>query len=75
VLLIIIIIIIIGYGSARFILFLDYPKKPPSLPINIHAYIYVRKGRVILNWIFRKGNVGVSTGSSWLRILTGGGHL
>ena len=32
-------------------------------------------GRAILRWIFRKWNVGVWTGSSWLRIETGGGHL
>jgi len=32
-------------------------------------------GRIILRWIFRKWNVGVWTGSSWLRIGTGGGHL
>ena len=32
-------------------------------------------GRVILRWIFRKWDVGVWTGSSWLRIGTGGGHL
>ena len=32
-------------------------------------------GRVILQWIFRKWDVGVWTGSSWLRIGTGGGHL
>jgi hypothetical protein len=32
-------------------------------------------GRIILRWIFRKLNVGVWTGSSWLRIGTGGGHL
>jgi hypothetical protein len=25
-------------------------------------------GRIILKWIFRKWNVGVWTGSSWLRI-------
>jgi hypothetical protein len=30
---------------------------------------------IILRWIFRKLNVGVWTGSSWLRIGTGGGHL
>jgi len=29
----------------------------------------------ILRWIFRKWNVVVWTGSSWLRIGTGGGHL
>jgi len=32
-------------------------------------------GRIILRWIFRKCDVGVWTGSSWLRIGTGGGHL
>jgi hypothetical protein len=32
-------------------------------------------GRVILRWIFRKWDVRVWTGSSWLRIGTGGGHL
>jgi len=28
--------------------------------------------RIILRWIFRKWGVGVWTGSSWLRIETGG---
>jgi len=32
-------------------------------------------GRTILRWIFRKWDIGVWTGSSWLRIGTGGGHL
>ena len=32
-------------------------------------------GRIILRWIFRKWDVGVWTGSMWLRIGTGGGHL
>ena len=31
-------------------------------------------GRIILRWIFRKYNVGVWTGSSCLRIGTGGGN-
>jgi len=31
--------------------------------------------RIILSWIFRKWDVGVWTGSGWLRIGTGGGHL
>ena len=31
--------------------------------------------RIILRWIFRKWDVGVRIGSSWLRIGTGGGHL
>jgi hypothetical protein len=30
---------------------------------------------IILRWIFRKWDVRVWTGSSWLRIGTGGGHL
>ena len=33
------------------------------------------EGRVIFRWIFRKWDVGLWTGSSWLRIGTGGGHL
>jgi len=32
-------------------------------------------GRVILRWIFRKGEGFVGTGWSWLRIGRGGGHL
>jgi hypothetical protein len=32
-------------------------------------------GRIILRRIFRKCDVGVWTGLSWLRIETGGGHL
>ena len=32
-------------------------------------------GRIILSLIFRKLDVGSWTGSSWLRIGTGGGHL
>ena len=32
-------------------------------------------GSVILRRIFKKWDVGVWTGSSWLRVGTGGGHL
>jgi len=32
-------------------------------------------GRIILRWIFRKCDVRVWTGSSWLRIGTRGGQL
>jgi hypothetical protein len=32
-------------------------------------------GRVILQWIFRKWDVGVWSGLCWLRIGTGGRHL
>jgi len=31
--------------------------------------------RIILRWIFRKWDVGVWTGLTWLRKGTGGGHL
>ena len=31
-------------------------------------------GRIILRWIFMKWDVVTWTGSSWLRIGTGGGH-
>ena len=33
------------------------------------------EGRIILGWIFKKWDVGVWTGSSWLRIGAGGRHL
>jgi len=32
-------------------------------------------GRIILRWVFGKWDVVLWTGSSWLRIGTGGGHL
>jgi len=32
-------------------------------------------GRIILRWIFRKWDQTARTGSIWLRIGTGGGHL
>jgi len=32
-------------------------------------------GMIILRWIFRKWNARACTGSIWLRIGTGGGHL
>jgi len=34
-----------------------------------------RRWGIILRWIFGKWDVGVWTGWSWLRIVTGGGHL
>jgi hypothetical protein len=33
------------------------------------------EGRIILRRIFRKWDVGIWTGSIWLRLGTGGGHL
>jgi hypothetical protein len=32
-------------------------------------------GKIILRWIFRKWDVEAWTGSNWLRIEKGGGHL
>jgi hypothetical protein len=32
-------------------------------------------GRILLRWVFRKWDVVVWTGSSWLRIGRGSGHL
>jgi hypothetical protein len=32
-------------------------------------------GKIIFRWIFRKWDVEEWTGSSWLEIGTGGGHL
>jgi len=32
-------------------------------------------GKIILRWIFRKWDVRAWTGSIWLRMGTGGGHL
>ena len=34
-----------------------------------------RRWGIISGWIFKKWDVGVWAGSSWLRIGTGGGHL
>jgi len=32
-------------------------------------------GKIIINWVFRKWDVGVWTGSKWLSIGTDDGHL
>jgi hypothetical protein len=32
-------------------------------------------GWIILGWVFSKWDVGLWSGSSWLRIGTGGGHF
>ena len=32
-------------------------------------------GKIVLSWIFKKWDVGVRTGSSWLRIGTGSMHM
>jgi len=40
-----------------------------------NLYYLFLYGRIILRRIFKKWDVGVWTGSRWLRIGTGGGHL
>jgi hypothetical protein len=46
---------------------------------NLRERDYLRvpgvDGRIILRWIFRKWDVGIWAGWSWLRMETGGGHL
>jgi len=46
-----------------------------NLRVIVHLGDSGVDGRIILRWIFRKWDVGVWTGSSWLRIGTVGGHL
>jgi len=46
-----------------------------NLKERVHLRYPGLDGRIILRWIFRKWDVGVWTGLSWLRVGTGGGHL
>jgi hypothetical protein len=46
-----------------------------NLRVSDHWGDPVIDGRIILRRIFRKWDVGVWTGLSWLRIETGGGYL
>jgi hypothetical protein len=46
-----------------------------NLRERVHLGSSGADGRIILRWIFRKWDVGLWTGSSWIRIGTGGGHL
>jgi hypothetical protein len=48
---------------------------PSCFPTKTHLEDPGLDGRIILRWIFRKFDVGVWTGSSWLRIGTVGGRL
>jgi hypothetical protein len=58
---------------------LKLDKNHEDLQVCIYIYTHLRDpgvdGRIILRWSFRKWDVGVWTGSSWLRIETGGGHV
>jgi hypothetical protein len=46
-----------------------------NLRVRDHLGDLCIDGKIILRWIFGKWDVGVWTGSSWLRIGTGGGRL
>jgi len=52
-----------------------YQNTHPILKIPTDYKIHTYTHPLILSWIFRKWGVGVWTGTSWLRIGTGGGHL
>jgi hypothetical protein len=55
-----------------------YVKRVVLFSVTVNCYHLVDPGvdgRIILRWIFRKLDVGVWTGPSWLRIGTGGGNL
>jgi hypothetical protein len=54
-------------GVYRVVVVKTEGKRPPGRPSV--------ESRIILRWIFRKWDVGAGTGSIWLRIGTGGGHL
>jgi hypothetical protein len=54
-----------GRGVYRVLVGKREGKKPLGRP----------SGRIILEWIFKKWDVGVRTGLGWLRIGTGGGRL
>jgi len=61
----------VPFGTLRF------RKYSGRIPFCIYVLIcwFLIDGRIILRWIFRKWDVGAWTGSSWLRIETGGGHF
>jgi hypothetical protein len=40
-----------------------------------HLAVLGTDGKIILRWIFEKWDVRAWTGSTWLRIGAGGGHL
>ena len=54
---------------------LNMYSSPNIVRERVHLVDPVVDGNIILICIFRKWDVGVWTGSIWLRIGTGGGHL
>jgi hypothetical protein len=46
-----------------------------NLREKYHLEVPGAEGRLILGWIFRKWDVGIWTGSSWLRIGRVGGNF
>jgi hypothetical protein len=43
--------------------------------INLYNILYNINLVIILRWVFRKLDVEVWTGPSWLKVGTGGGHF
>jgi len=58
-------------GEGRVVYRVLVGKPEGKRPLGRHR----RRWGIILRWIFRKWDVGIWTGSSWLRIGTGGEHL
>jgi hypothetical protein len=50
-------------GEGRFVYRVLVKKSEIKKPLGRH-----RDGRIILRWIFRKWDVGVWTGLSWIRV-------
>jgi hypothetical protein len=61
---------IVSMGERRGVNRVLVGKPEGKRPLGRH-----RDGRIILRWIFRKWDVGTWTGSTWLKIGTGGEHL
>jgi hypothetical protein len=57
-----------GRGIYKVLVGKSEGKRPLERPKSVD-------GRIILRWIFRKWDVGAWTGSIWLKIGTGGGHV
>jgi len=62
---------VVRMGEGRVVYRVLVGKPEGKRPLGRHR----RRWGIILRWIFRKWDVGIWTGSSWLRIGTGGEHL